>query len=50
MLHYVAVTPWRVGEETTPWYPSLRLFRQKKFGDYAEVIHRVVRELMSYRP
>jgi len=34
---------WRWGQdgETTPWYPTARLFRQTSPGDWAEVIGRV---------
>jgi hypothetical protein len=34
---------WRWLENTnkSPWYPSMRLFRQKTQGDWDEVIHRV---------
>lgn len=32
---------WMREREDTPWYPSLRLFRQQKRGDWAEVMLRV---------
>jgi hypothetical protein len=32
---------WQFETETTPWYPSLRQFRQDRPGDWAGVIHRV---------
>jgi hypothetical protein len=32
------------GEET-PWYPTMRLFRQRRAGDWREVISRVAAEL-----
>jgi len=33
---------WLYGlEETTPWYPSMRLFRQRRPGDWREVFARV---------
>ncbi len=31
---------WFQQREDTPWYPSMRLFRQARRGDWAEVIHR----------
>ncbi|MDB5418464.1 MAG: hypothetical protein JWP50_1883 [Phenylobacterium sp.] len=36
-------TDWRWGAsgETTPWYPTMRLFRQKTPGDWSAVIDRV---------
>jgi tetratricopeptide (TPR) repeat protein len=42
------VPAWRWGLEgaATPWYPTLRLFRQKTAGDWDEVIQRVVGELI----
>ena len=28
---------WQVGRADSPWYPTVRLFRQKSFGNWAEV-------------
>lgn len=36
---------WGLGGETTPWYPSMRLFRQEKPGDWQGVIERIGAEL-----
>ena len=38
---------WRWGRdgETTGWYPGIRLFRQKKSGDWADVVRRVLEAL-----
>ena len=38
-----AVTDWRwlLGREDNPWYPTIRLFRQKATGRWDEVIGRV---------
>jgi hypothetical protein len=27
---------WLHGRSDTPWYPTMRLFRQSKFGSWAE--------------
>jgi hypothetical protein len=37
------MTDWRWGEtgETTPWYPSARLYRQEALGDWTAVIDRI---------
>jgi hypothetical protein len=32
--------------ETSPWYPSMRLFRQKTPFDWTSVLERVARELV----
>ena len=32
---------WQVDRQDSPWYPSLRQFRQKRPGDWAEVVGRV---------
>jgi hypothetical protein len=36
---------WGLGSETSPWYPSMRLFRQPAAGDWEAVVQRVVSEL-----
>ncbi|MGE4064730.1 MAG: tetratricopeptide repeat protein [Rhodospirillaceae bacterium] len=32
---------WLLGREDTPWYPSMRLFRQQESGDWDELMWRV---------
>lgn len=39
---------WLLHREETPWYPGMRLFRQKKHGDWSEVMERVVGELGKF--
>ncbi|HYC05031.1 MAG TPA: hypothetical protein VED40_17190, partial [Azospirillaceae bacterium] len=29
---------WMEGRDDTPWYPTMRLFRQREAGDWAAVI------------
>src|SRR6516162_806256 len=36
---------WTLAGESTPWYPTARLFRQPSLGDWDSVIERVRREL-----
>jgi hypothetical protein len=36
---------WLVEREDSPWYPSARLFRQRRAGDWDEVFHRIAAEL-----
>ena len=36
---------WLVGREDSPWYPSLRIFRQPRLDDWESVIARVREEL-----
>lgn len=36
---------WMVGREDSPWYPSVRLFRQTRTGVWTDVVERVAREL-----
>lgn len=36
---------WSLSGETTPWYPSARLFRQTSGGDWRGLIGRVSEEL-----
>jgi len=36
---------WMLDREDSPWYPTMRLFRQKKWGDWDSVFQRVAQEL-----
>lgn len=36
---------WLMEREDSPWYPSMRLFRQKTAGDWQKPIGRIVKEL-----
>lgn len=40
---------WMEGREDTPWYPSMRLFRQEAIGGWERVIERVAGELRGWR-
>ncbi len=45
------VPDWRWGEgDTTPWYPTLRLFRQPARGDWQGVFAAMQAALRSFRP
>lgn len=37
---------WLRGRDDSPWYPSLRLFRQRRWGDWAEVFTRMAAALV----
>jgi ADP-heptose:LPS heptosyltransferase len=39
---------WMLGREDTPWYPTMRLFRQGSRGDWAGVARRVAEELRRF--
>jgi hypothetical protein len=45
LLPFVADWRWMAGRADTPWYPSMRLFRQAARRDWGGVIHIIHREL-----
>jgi len=45
VLQSVADWRWLTDRTDTPWYPTMRLFRQRVMGDWAEVFQRIAREL-----
>ena len=45
MLPYNPDWRWLLDREDSPWYPSMRLFRQKRLGDWTEVIRDVKKAL-----
>ena len=49
LLPHLADWRWMQHIETTPWYPSARLFRQQQPGGWAEVLERVTFELNIWR-
>jgi ADP-heptose:LPS heptosyltransferase len=36
---------WMLGREDSPWYPTMRIYRQPNPGDWETVIQQVVRDL-----
>ena len=45
MLPYNPEWRWMLDREDSPWYPTMRLFRQSKPGDWEGVVNRIVMEL-----
>ncbi len=47
----LAIAPdwrWLLDRSDSPWYPTMRLFRQKKFGAWPEVIKQVEEQLRAH--
>ncbi len=45
LLPHLSDWRWMQETESTPWYPTARLIRQKAPGDWAEVLERVMRRV-----
>jgi Flp pilus assembly protein TadD len=41
---------WQLKREDSPWYPTMRLFRQRETGAWPEVVQRVKEALTEYLP
>lgn len=50
LLPYAPDWRWTLAGETTPWYPTARLFRQTALGDWDSVIARAGAELARFSP
>jgi Flp pilus assembly protein TadD len=48
MLPFVADWRWLLGRDDSPWYPTMRLFRQSRRGDWGEVIAQVAEALSRW--
>ncbi len=46
-LGYVPDWRWLLGRRDSPWYPSVRLFRQPSMGDWSSVFEHMAAELPS---
>ncbi len=40
---------WLLEREDSPWYPTMRLFRQRRLGEWEPVFHRMAEQLESLR-
>ncbi len=47
LLPYVADWRWLLGRDDSPWYPTVRLFRQTETREYGSVIARMRNELSA---
>jgi tetratricopeptide (TPR) repeat protein len=48
LLPYAPDWRWLLEREDSPWYPTMRLFRQPAPGDWASVFAQVARELRAF--
>jgi tetratricopeptide (TPR) repeat protein len=48
MLRFVPHFCWQLQRQDSPWYPTMRLFRQTSIGDWKGVIGRVVEALAKF--
>jgi ADP-heptose:LPS heptosyltransferase len=47
LLPHVPDYRWLLGRDDSPWYPTVRLFRQSETRDYESVVDRVRVELVT---
>ena len=48
LSRYDACWRWLMDRDDSPWYPTMRLFTQKKPHDWAEVLERMSYELLQW--
>jgi hypothetical protein len=48
LLKFSADWRWMLGSENSPWYPTAKLYRQPKLGDWESVIERVREDLSRW--
>jgi ADP-heptose:LPS heptosyltransferase len=36
---------WLLDRDDSPWYPTMRLYRQPAYGDWASVVQRILEDL-----
>jgi len=41
---------WMLDRQDSPWYPSMRLFRQSRLGQWSDVFERMADELRQLEP
>jgi hypothetical protein len=50
MLHAAADWRWLLDRNDSPWYPTMRLFRQPAPGDWGRVVEQVGAALAALMP
>jgi hypothetical protein len=50
LLPFVPEWRWLLDREDSPWYPTMRLFRQQSAGDWTGVVERLKMALQSWQP
>jgi len=48
LLPYVAEWRWLLGREDSPWYPTAKLYRQTRMGDWDSVLRRVKADVVAF--
>ncbi|HWB54180.1 MAG TPA: tetratricopeptide repeat protein [Tepidisphaeraceae bacterium] len=48
LLPYVPDWRWMLDRDDSPWYPTMRLFRQKEIGDWTSVIRQIAEALSNW--
>lgn len=48
LLKQVPDWRWLLGREDSPWYPAMRLFRQRERGNWDEVFDRLVQAVLAF--
>ncbi len=48
LSRYDACWRWLAGRQDSPWYPTLRLYRQPRPGDWDQVLAEVARDLAAF--
>ena len=41
---------WMLQRDNSPWYPTMRLFRQNRWGDWENVFQRITEEVQKWLP
>ncbi len=49
-LPFLAYWTWLLERPDTPWYPTMRLYRQKKLGDWSGVFEEIAADLSMFNP
>ncbi len=47
-LSYVSCWRWLLDRADSPWYPTMRLFRQSRFGDWDDVFKQIAVQLAKF--